>query len=121
MEALATLFDHIRKQNLAKGNVLGFLHVLIGRRIISADGKVVCAGLPWRDLSSWLKKLRWDTDIVSDLGLDPDDLPPKDRQRFWYSAIARAGVDSAEAIQAGNRFAKKLEGLGYQVGPPPKG
>ena len=25
------------------------------------------------------------------MGLDPDQLPPRDRQQFWYNAIARAG------------------------------
>ena len=50
-----------------------------------------------------------------------EELPPKDRQRFWYSAIARAGVDSPQAVQAGNAFARKLEALGYQVGAAPGG
>ena len=119
MEALSTLLDQIKKQGLAKGNVLGFFNVLIGRRITSPKGAVLSTGLSWRDLSNWLKKNRWDPNLVKELGLDPDALPPKDRQRFWYSAITKAGVDSAAAAQAGDLFARKLDALGYEVGPPP--
>src|SRR5262245_61932941 len=119
MEALAALLDLIRKQGVAKGNLLGFFHVLIGRSITASGGGVISSGLPWRELANWLKKPRWDIQMVADLGLDPDDRPPKDRQRFWYAAIARAGVDSATAAQAGDAFAKKLERHGYQVGPGP--
>lgn len=119
MEALSTLLEHIKKQGLAKGNLLGFFHVFIGRRITSPKGTVLSTGLPWRDLSNWLKKGRWEPDLVKELGLDPDLLPPKDRQRFWYSAITKAGVDSAAAKKAGDQFAQKLEALGFQVGPTP--
>jgi len=119
MEALSTLLEQIKKQGLAEGNLLGFFQVLIGRRITGPKGTVLSTGLSWRDLSNWLKKNRWDPELVRELGLDPDQLPPKDRQRFWYSAITKAGVDSAAATRAGDQFAQKLEALGYQVGPPP--
>ena len=119
MEALAALLDLIKKHNRAKGNLAGFFHVLIGRKITGPGGEALSSGLPWRDLANWLKKLRWDTKAVRDLGLDADDLPPKDRQRFWYTAIAKAGVDTAAASKAGDTFAKKLESHGYKVGPPP--
>ena len=48
MEALSTLLEHIKKQGLAKGNLLGFLHVLIGRRTLAApsDGDVACTRMP---------------------------------------------------------------------------
>lgn len=114
MEALAALLEQVRKLGLAKDNLLGFFHVLIGRTV-KAGGAVVSNGLPWRELAGWLKKLRWDTKLVAELGLDPDELPPKDRQRFWYAAITRAGVDSPQATRAGDAFAKKLETHGYQV------
>lgn len=119
MEALSTLLEHVKKQGLAHGNLLGFFHVLIGRRLTGPKGTVLSTGLSWRDLSNWLKKNRWDPELVRELGLDPDQLPPKDRQRFWYSAITKAGVDSVAAARAGDYFANKLEALGYQVGPPP--
>jgi hypothetical protein len=44
-------------------------------------------------------------------------LPPRDRQRYWYLAIAQARVDSQEAIQAGNRLALVLREAGYTVLP----
>jgi hypothetical protein len=120
MDALSTLLEALKKGGQAKGHLRGFLHVFIGRKIIRhSDKSVVSAGVTWRDLAGWLKKLRWDPDAVKELGLDPDDLPPRDRQRFWYSAIAAAKVDSSEAIKEGDKFAKVLKGMGYDVGPAP--
>ena len=119
MEAMAALLELIKKQNLAKDNLVGFFHVLIGRKITGTDGETLTGGLAWRELANWLRKVRWDTKTVRDLGIDPDELPPKDRQRFWYTAIARAGVDTPAGAKAGDAFAKKLETHGYKVGPPP--
>ena len=113
-------FDFLKKKGLTKGHFLGFIHVLIGRRITQDDGTLVSAGLGWRDLASWLKKTRWDPEVVREVGQDPNALPPRDRQRFWYSAIAQAGVDSAAASAAGDRFAEVLRSQGYIVGPAPK-
>ena len=120
MDVLATLLDEIKQQGLAQGNLLGFFHVMIGRRISKTDGTVLSAGLAWRELANYLKKARWEPEGVRELGLEPDDLPPRDRQRYWYGAIARAGVDSPKARQAGDAFAKKLDALGYTVGPAPQ-
>ncbi|MBI2804869.1 MAG: hypothetical protein HYX68_07805 [Planctomycetes bacterium] len=122
MDALSALLDTLKKGGHTKGHLLGFLHVMIGRKITRLSDKVVASnGITWRDLASWLKKVRWDPDAVKEIGLEPGDLPPRDRQRYWYTAIQHAKVDSAEAIAAGDRFAKKLHGLGYEVGPPPSG
>ena len=121
MDALTALFDLLKKSGLARNHLLGMLHVLIGRRITKADGTLVSAGLGWRDLSSLLKKVRWDPDTVKEIGLNPDDLPPRDRQRYWYTAIARAGVDSDKAREAGDQFADVLKKHGYEIGPAPKG
>ena len=52
---------------------------------------------------------------MRELGLDPKDLPPRDRQRYWYSAIMQAKVDGAEAFKAGDRFVDVLRKLGYDV------
>ena len=93
-------FDTLKKKELTKGHFLGFIHVLIGRRISRADGTLVSRGMAWRDVAGWLKKLRWDPEAVRELGQDPDALPPRDRQRFWFTAIAQAGIDSPAAIQA---------------------
>ncbi|MSU76930.1 MAG: hypothetical protein EXS16_02425 [Gemmataceae bacterium] len=96
------------------------MHVLIGRKITRrSDLAVVSRGMSWRDMAGHLKKLRWEPDVVRELGLEPSTLPPRDRQRFWYMAISHAHVDSAKAIEGGDRFAIVLNDLGYDVGPPP--
>jgi hypothetical protein len=48
-------------------------------------------------------------------------MPPRDRQRFWYTAIAHAQVDSAKACAAGDRLAKHLKKTGYVISPAPGG
>jgi hypothetical protein len=107
--------DDLKQHGHAQGNFLGLLNVLIGRRIEKADGTVLSVGLTWRQTADWLKKVRWDKDAVRELGLDPAALPPRDRERFWYSAIARAHVDSADAAAAGDRLATALKSAGYVV------
>src|ERR1051325_1293264 len=118
MDALSTLIDDLKKNGLPKGNFIGFLHVLIGRTITRKDdGKAVSSGLTWRELASLLKRVRWDPEMVRELGIEPDSLPLRDRQRYWYSAIAQAKIDSPTAQKAGDRFAERMLGLGYEVGP----
>ncbi len=95
------------------------MHVLIGRRISLADGTPISAGLTWREAAALLKRVRWDPETVRELGLNPAELPVRDRERFWYTAIARAGVASADAIAAGNRLVRPLAALGYVIGPAP--
>lgn len=109
------LLDELMRLGYAEGNFLGLLNVLIGRRIEKADGTALSVGLTWRELAAWLKKLRWDPDAVRELGLDPDALPPRDRQRFWYSAISLAHVDSPQAAEAGDKFVAVLAKAGYVV------
>lgn len=120
MDALTELFDLLRAKALTRGVFLGFLNVMIGRRITSPAGTGVSSGLPFRDLANWLKKVRWDPDDVKELGLDPDSLPVRDRQRYWFSAICQAQVGSDAALKAGDQFADRLRAEGYTVGPPPK-
>jgi hypothetical protein len=120
MDGLPTVFDTLKKKGFTKGHFLGFIHVLIGRRITQTDGTLVSTGLGWREVATWLRKIRWDPEAVRELGLDPESLPPRDRQRFWFNAIAQADVGSAAAILAGDRFAEVLRGLGYEVGSAPK-
>ena len=120
MDGVEVLLDLIRQQGFAAGNFLGLLHVLIGRKVAKADGTPVSPGLTWRAVADVLKRLRWDKNAVREIGLDPDDLPPRDRQRYWYTAIAQARVDSTEAIAAGNQFAELLRQQGYEVSPGPR-
>jgi hypothetical protein len=121
MDRLREFLDSIRTQGADRGSFLGLLHVLIGRRVALEDGTVVTAGMTWRELAALLKKVRWDRESVRELGLDPADLPPRDRQRFWYTAISQAGVHSAAAVEAGDRLAEAVKPLGYVIGPPPGG
>src|SRR4051812_4781401 len=118
MDALHTLLDKIREEGMVEGHWLGMVNVLIARKVTRA-GAVVSSGMTWRDLATLLKKARWDREAVREVGLDPEQLPPRDRQQFWYSAVARAGVDGAAATKAGDELAKALAKLGYKVGPPP--
>ena len=57
--------------------------------------------------------------IPGELGQDPADLPPRDRQKYWYAAIAHAGLDTPEARAAGDRLVEPLGKVGYVVGPAP--
>jgi hypothetical protein len=119
MDRLRDLLNTVEQQGSYSGNFVGLLHLLIGRRITLADGTSVSAGLSWREAAALLKRVRWDREAVRELGLDPSALPPRDRQRYWYTAIALARVDSAEAAAAGNRLAERLQEAGYRVSPPP--
>ena len=119
MDGLETMLAEISKHGLAAGELRGLLHVLIGRTIVRVGGDRVSSGLTWRAAADLLKRVRWEVHTVRDLGLDPDAISPRDRQRFWFSAIAQAQVESAEAVAAGDRFAEKLKAIGYSVGPAP--
>jgi hypothetical protein len=114
MDALREFLEDVKLP--AQGNFLGLLHLLIGHRIKKADGTILSNGLTWRDLAALLKKVHWNTECVRDLGLDPEKLAPRDRQRFWYTAIAQAGVDSPKATQAGDKLADVLRKQGYVIG-----
>src|SRR5947209_7440539 len=113
MDRLREFLELVREQGLAAGNLLGLLHILIGRKISLQDGTAVSQGQTWRDVAALLKKLRWEPEQASELGVDPASLPPRDRARYWYQAIAQAKVDSAEAIAAADQLAEALKPAGY--------
>lgn len=117
MEGAREFLEQMRQHQLVKGYVRGLLHALIGRTISRADGTVLSKGLTWRQLSDLLKQIRWDREWVRELGLDPEELPPRDRQRFWYTAIAAAQVDTAEASAAADRLIRKAAAVGYVISP----
>src|SRR5262245_47037671 len=97
MNGVETLLEEIRKRNLADGHLRGFLHLLIGRKIVRSDGTVVSNGMTWRTVADLLRRLRWPPEGVRELGLDPDTLSPRDRQRFWFTAISSAQLELPEA------------------------
>ena len=119
MDQLREFLNAVRHHGTARANFLGLLHVLIGRRIARADGTPVSGGMTWRELAALLKQVRWDREAVRELKQDPADLPPRDRERFWYVAIAHAGLSTAAAKAAGDRLVGPLKALGYVVGPAP--
>jgi hypothetical protein len=119
MEGLREFLEKVRQNHLARGHFRALLHVAIGRRIARADGTVLSAGVTWRQLSELLKLVRWDKELVRELGLEPDHLPPRDRQRYWYTAIVAARVDAPDARALGDAYAKLVAPLGFVVGPAP--
>src|SRR5262249_39613649 len=119
MDGLREFLDDLKQRGLAEGNLLGLLHIVIGRRIQTAAGEPISNGTTWRELAELLKRVRWPKDSVRDLGIDPDTLAPRDRQRFWFQAISQARVGATEAVAAGDRLAAALRPAGYVVGPNP--
>src|SRR5262245_20114600 len=118
MDALTELLETIRLKRLARGRFRGLLHVLIGRRLTSPDG-VVSSGMTFRDVAAFLKKIRWEPDDVKELGIDPETLPPRDRQRYWFLAICQAHLEGAAALAQANELAALLAVEGYQVSDAP--
>ena len=119
MDARVEFLNRVREAGLDRGHFVGLLHILIGRRIESAAGTLISSGNTWRDVAGLLKKVRWPREAVAELKLNPDDLPMRDRERYWYSAIAQAHVDTADAAAAGDALVAALAKAGYVVGPAP--
>ena len=119
MSGIGDLLDAARTAGLTTGHFRGLLHVAIGRRVATADGTVVSVGVTWRELAGILKTLRYDRDLVREFGIDPEALAPRDRERFWYAAIAQARVDGREAVLEADRLVGPLKALGYVVGVHP--
>jgi len=121
MEGLREFLEKVRQNHLVRGHLRALLHVCIGRRISRADGTILSSGVTWRQLSELLRVMRWDKELVRELGLDPDELSPRDRQRYWYSAIIAAHVDTTESREMGDAYARLLTPLGFVVAPGPGG
>ena len=119
MDGIRELLSAARDNGLAAGHFRGLLHIAIGRKITRPDGSPVSIGVTWRALAQELKTLRFDQELVRELGENPESLSPRDRQRFWYAAISSAQVDSPEAVLAGDSLIPKLKPLGFIVGPAP--
>jgi hypothetical protein len=118
MDRLREFLDAVRDHGIATGHFRGLLYVLIGQPIRLADGELVSSGMTWRALAALLKKQRWDREAVRELGIDPSELAPRDREKYWYAAICRAGVTTTAAKADAEALARKLTALGYVVGGP---
>jgi hypothetical protein len=110
-----------RDEGLIEGLFRGLLHIAIGRKIARPNGTPVSSGITWRELAVYLKELHFDKDLAREVGLDPGTLAPRDRERFWYSTIAQARVDSPEASAEADELAADLKKLGFVIGPNPAG
>ena len=53
MEAVRVFLVDVKQKGIARGNFLGLLNVLIGRRVEKADGILVSAGCSWRRLANF--------------------------------------------------------------------
>src|SRR5437660_2494519 len=60
MDQLREFLTVVRREGAARGELLGLLHILIGRRLTTADGAEVSRGLSWRALAALLKQARWE-------------------------------------------------------------
>jgi hypothetical protein len=121
MDALSAFLEGQKKNLKGPGQFLGLLNVVIGRPITAKDGTVIARGVSWREMAGLLKRLRWDPELVNELDVESKDLPPRDRQRYWYTAITRAHVDGPEAAKAGDRYAEVLRKQGFEVAGGPVG
>src|SRR5262245_47239996 len=121
MDGIRELLAAARDAGLAAGNFRALLHIAIGRKVTRPDGSTASSGVTWRELAAELKTLRYDPELVREFGASPEALTARDRERFWYSAIALAKVDSPEVVAEAEKLAPKLEPLGFLVGPAPSG
>jgi hypothetical protein len=121
MDRLRQFLGDVNQRGLARGKFLGLLNVLIGRRAALADGTLVSTGQTYREAAAQLKRARWPREAVTELGIEPAKLPPRDRERYWYQAIVQAHVDSPQATAAGDALAEALREVGYEIGPAPGG
>lgn len=115
MDGVRSLLEIVSEHNLAKGRLRGLFHLLIAKPLATADGKEISSGLTWRQLAAELKQARLDKSLVKELGADPDTLSPRDRERFWYTAIGLAEVASDEAAKQAEQLLKALKPHGYVV------
>jgi hypothetical protein len=121
MDGIRDLLEAARTNGLVTGRFRGLLHIAIGRTVTKPDGTRLSGGLTWRQVAALLKALRFDPELGRELGADPEKLSPRDRERYWYSVIALAQVDSADAVAQAEKLITPLKDLGYVVAPGPAG
>ena len=115
MDGVRDFLSQLADKGLVKGRLLAVLHVVIGRTLRKSDGTLVSMGLSWRQVSELFRDLRIDKELVREVGLDPNTLSPRDRQRFWFQAIAAAKPDSEAAKLQAVELIAMLPSMGYSV------
>ena len=116
MDQLRNFLDAVKDSGVATGHFRGLLFILIGQPIRRADGTTLSTGMSWRAAATALKLCRWDRLAVQELGIEPTDLAPRDREKYWYMAISRANLGASEARASADALARALVPLGYTIG-----
>ena len=119
MDKLGHFVQLLESRKVLNAKLRGAFHVLVGRKIHDASGAEVSGGATWREVAALFRDLRIDVQLIGQLGLDPTTVSPRDRGRCWYSAIAAARPDSAEARDEAEQVIAALTPLGYRFGPAP--
>ncbi len=115
MDAIRSMLARVRSPGFPTEHFPGLLHLLIGKTLVDTDGKVVSKGFTWRECASLLKTARIDPELARTLGLNPDDLPPRDREKFWYVALTRYPVGCEKAQQGAVSLVPWLAKSGLNV------
>ncbi len=115
MEGAKEFLEAIRNTELETSHFLAVVHILIGRKIFRIDGTLVSNGMSWRKLAELLKLIRWKEEGVIQLGAKPEELPPRDRFRYWLRAISFAPLNSTAVRNEVNALANRLKEIGYRV------
>jgi hypothetical protein len=111
MKALNDFLSKVRQEPVPAGCFLGLLHILIGKTLVTREGALVSRGITWRELAARMRQARLDKDLVRELGVDPAQLPPRDREAYWFEAP----VASPQANNQAAQLVSWLEKLGYEV------
>lgn len=121
MQGTRQFLELVSELELVTGSLRGVFHIAIGRRIYDVNGTVIAEGVTWRVLAALLKEVKYDRELVRELGVEPETFSPKDREKFWYNAIALAKVDGEEARYQAEVLTKALRKHGWIVGSLPGG
>ncbi|GEM_PF-292212 len=120
MDSIDQLLLVIKAKSLHLGRFLGLLNLLVAYKISDESGKEISLGLTFKQLSEKLKKNRWNPEDIEALGLKSEDLPQRDRLRFWFVALVRADIGGSKAIIEADTLAKAIKKIGYNAQLPQK-
>ena len=120
MDALDKFLLALKEDSICQGRFLGLIRLLVAYKIYDKNGDPVSLGVTFRTLAEKLKKARWDTSQINVLGINPKELPQRDRYRFWYVALVRSKVNDPAAIKEADDLANKIMNIGYQAIAPHK-
>ena len=107
MDTISDFLDYIKSEGLVLGRLQGLCHICIGRTIHYND-KIVSTGVTWRELAKLLKLLKFDKYLGTEVNADPEELNPKDRERYWYAVIGLAQPDGIDARTQAQELAQLL-------------